>query len=235
MKKTWLILIVGLGVFFACKHQVSYPLVNNDGEPGGGDDTTGTGPKDSVVCFEASILPIFQSNCAKSGCHDAATREEGYVFDSYDGIMKGIEPGDPQHSEIFEAITEDNKDKRMPQPPNAPLTQQQIDLIERWINEGAQNTTNCSDACDASLFTYSGAVRPILDLHCIGCHNNTVQNGGVNLTTYTGVQTVANDGRLEGVINWSPGYPAMPFNGQKLSECNITQIMQWIEAGAPNN
>jgi hypothetical protein len=85
------------------------------------------------------------------------------------------------------------------------------------------------------LFTYSGAVRPILDLHCIGCHNNSVQNAGVNLTTYTGVQTVALDGRLAGVINWDPGYPQMPFGGEKLSDCNITQIMKWIDAGAQNN
>jgi hypothetical protein len=149
--------------------------------------------------------------------------------------MKGLEPGDKNDSEIFEVITESDRDKRMPQPPNAPLTQEQISLIGQWIDEGAKNTTDCSNGCDISVYTYSGAVRPILDLNCIGCHNNSVQNAGVNLTTYAGVQTVANDGRLAGVINWSPGYPQMPFGGEKLSDCNIEQIMQWIGAGAKND
>ena len=230
------VMSIGIIILFACTHQVSQPV--DTGGTTGGDNGGGNGGNnhdDSVICFESEILPIFQSNCAKSGCHDAATHEEGYVLDSYNGIMEGIEPRDPDESEIYEVITEKDKDKRMPQPPNAPLTDQQIGLIERWINEGAQNTTNCSSGCNTELFTYSGAVRPILDLHCIGCHNNSVQNAGVNLTTYTGVQTVALDGRLAGVINWDPGYPQMPFGGEKLSDCNITQIMKWIDAGAQNN
>ncbi|HYK45323.1 MAG TPA: c-type cytochrome domain-containing protein [Parafilimonas sp.] len=229
MKILRLGIVTGIGIIlvFACKHEVFRP-------PDTGGNTGGDNEKDSVICFESQILPIFINNCAVSGCHDAATHEKGYVFTSYDGIMEGIEPGDPEHSKIFEAITSNEKEDRMPKD-TAPLPADQIGVIEQWINEGAHNTTNCFSGCDTSLYTYSAAVRPILDLNCVGCHNNSLQNAGVNLTTYTGVHAVALDGRLSGVINWSVGYPQMPFGGEKLSNCNITQIMKWIDDGAQNN
>src|SRR5258706_8324023 len=171
MKRSWLVIVTGIIVFFACTHQASIPTGNTGGTDtaGGSNNGDGNNHEDSVVCFEAEILPIFQSNCAKSGCHDAVTHEEGYVFDSYNGIMKGIKPGDKNDSKIFEVITETDKDKRMPPPPDTPLTNEQINLIGKWIDEGANNTTNCSNECDASVYSYSGAVRPILDLHCTGC------------------------------------------------------------------
>lgn len=240
MKNRWLLIFMGIMFFFACTHQVINPGNGNDGGNTGGNGGGGGNPGDSLVCFEEDILPLFLSNCAKSGCHDSKTHQEGYVFDSYNNIMrKGIDPGNAANSKIYQVISGqsggDEESDIMPPPPNQPLSKDQVDLIAQWINEGAQNTTNCSNRCDTSSYTYSSAVRPILDLHCIGCHNNSTQNGGVDLTTYTGVQTVAVNGKLAGTINWDPGYPPMPQGGTQLSECNITQIMKWITAGAPNN
>ena len=94
-------------------------------------DTTGTGGKDEV-CFERDVMPILRSNCAMSGCH-AAPGQEGYVFTSYETIMNSrgddddedepaIVPGNPGRSELYEKITEDRADKRMPPPPNNPMT-----------------------------------------------------------------------------------------------------------------
>lgn len=223
-------------LFFACTHQV----VNPDGGNNNGGDTTGTGNGggngDSLICFEEQILPLFQTNCAKSGCHNVSSHKEDYVLDSYDHIVaKGIVAGNHSSSKLYQVLTSNGGEDVMPPWPDKPLSPQQINLIAQWIDEGAQNTTNCSNQCDTSLFTYSGEVRPIIDLHCVGCHNNTTQNGGLNLSTYTGVQTVALNGKLSGTINFQTGYPQMPPGGQKLSDCNITQIMKWIKAGAPNN
>jgi uncharacterized membrane protein len=239
-KKKALLIITGTSLFillfFACKHQVLNPVGSNKN----GGDTTGNGNgggnNDSLVCFEEQILPLFQSNCAKSGCHDAASHQEGYVLDSYSHIVaKGITPGNAKNSKIYQVIKSSGDEDIMPPPPDKPLTNEQINLIAQWINEGAQNTTHCSIGCDTSLFTYSGAVQPVLESHCTGCHNNNTQNGGVNLSTYNGVQTVALNGKLAGSINWSQGYVAMPQGGQKLSDCNIDQIIKWINAGSPNN
>ena len=242
MKNRWLFIVMGILVLFACTHQISNPNggSNGGGNGGGNGNGGGGGGGDSLVCFEEEILPLFQTNCAKSGCHDAKSHQEGYILDSYDNIVsRGIDPGNASGSKLYQVLSAqrgaEEDDEVMPPPPNQPLAQAQIDLIGQWIDEGAQNTTNCSNVCDVSLYTYSGAVRPILDVHCVGCHNNTTQNGGVNLATYTGVQTVALNGKLAGVITGAAGFPQMPPNGQTLSDCNITQITEWINSGAPNN
>ena len=113
MKNVRLIVAIGIGLFIACTHQVSGPTTGTGGDTGGNNNNGGNGggdnQGDSVICFESEILPIFLSNCAKSGCHDAASHEEGYVFDSYNGIMKGIKPGDPNDSEIFERSRKQKK------------------------------------------------------------------------------------------------------------------------------
>lgn len=230
MKKTAVIIILSSALIFACKHQVL--------NPGGGGDNGG----DNLVCFEADILPIFQSNCAKSGCHDAETAQDGYIFDSYDNIVrKGIKPGNAEDSKVYKVMIETGDD-RMPPDGYPPLSKTQTDLVAQWINEGAQNTTGCGEACDETIYTYSGAVRPILDKHCVGCHNSSDAGGGIDLTvydgstgTYDGVKQVALDGRLLGAINWEPGFSKMPQGSDKLSDCNISQITKWVNDGAPNN
>jgi hypothetical protein len=206
--------------FFACKHEIP---VNPGGEGSNG------------VCFESDILPIFQSNCAKSGCHDAASREEGYQLDSYANIVaRGIRSGNAGNSELYEVLVEDGDD-RMPQAPNAPLTAAQITLIATWINEGARNTSNCGSACDSTQFTYTAGVKPILQTHCLGCHSGTAASGGfVPLDIYDGVREQALFGALYASITHT-GINPMPKNGAKLSDCKIAIIRKWIDAGAPNN
>jgi hypothetical protein len=207
------------------------------GGTGGGGNTGGsTNPSDTALCFRRDILPIFQSNCAKSGCHDAASAQDGFVFTSYQTITsRKFEPGDPWDTELFEKITETDPGEIMPPPPNAPLTQDQIGKIYRWIAMGAPNTTNCGSGCDTSDVTFSAKIKPMLDLTCKGCHNSTSASAGVNLDNYAGVNAVATNGKLLSVIKQLPGYPAMPKGGTKLSDCQIRQVELWISAGAQNN
>lgn len=40
--------------------------------------------------FSADIKPIFDVNCATSGCHDATTKAGGYDFSGYAGISGGV-------------------------------------------------------------------------------------------------------------------------------------------------
>lgn len=240
MKKSVFLILIFVILVYACKHQV----VNITNGTGGGNHGGGSGggTNDSTICFESDILAIFQSNCAQSGCHNATSHQDGYVFDSYENIVKkGINPGDANGSKVYEVMIETGDD-RMPPAGNKPLTKNQTDMVAQWINEGAENTTNCGTACDETLFTYSGAVKPILDLHCTGCHNSSNSGGGVDLSIYDGtgsgnlgVKQVALNGKLVGTITWAPGFSKMPQGGDKLIDCNISQITQWVNAGAPNN
>lgn len=89
--------------------------------------------------------------------------------------------------------------------------------------------------CDTANVTYSGTIEPIMQDHCNSCHSEASPSGGVVTETYQGLKIVADDGRLYGAVNHIGGYAPMPQNQPKLSECKLTQIDIWLNAGAPNN
>jgi Fe-S cluster biogenesis protein NfuA len=203
----------------------------NAGAPNDGGSTN---LKDSV-CFENEILPILNSYCAKSGCHDAITHKEGYNLADYASVMTIVKPGNPNGSKLIEVMKKADEDK-MPPAGNTAPTAEQITLIEQWITEGAQTGIDCNvGGCDTANVTFSGTIVPILQGNCIGCHSAPVGSGGVILTTYADVLTVVNNGKLWGAVNFSPGFIGMPYNGSKMNDCNIAKIRIWINAGAPDN
>lgn len=90
--------------------------------------------------------------------------------------------------------------------------------------------------CDTNAVTYSGTVVPLLQSGgCLGCHSGGAPSGNISLTTYANVNAVAQNGKLYGVINHSPGFSPMPQGGNKLNACNISKIKAWIDAGSINN
>lgn len=227
MKKIILAILLFLfviGITNSCKHEpIAIPLQNNPN------------PEPGLVCFETEILPLFQSNCAKSNCHDASSHEKGYIFDNYTNIIsKDIIPGNAANSKVYEVLFETGNDK-MPPSPNPDLTSVQKALIGRWINEGAQNTSNCGTTCDTGNFKFSTAISIITSTYCIGCHGGTTPAAGINLTNYSGVAAVAQSGRLYNAITHTQGYSPMPKNAQKLNDCQIIQVRKWIDDGTPNN
>jgi mono/diheme cytochrome c family protein len=193
------------------------------------------GVKDSV-CYRNEIQPIINSNCAKGGCHDAATHAAGYDLTSYFNVLDLVKPGKPDKSKLIEVISGQGEEA-MPPAPNDPLNQEQVGLIRQWILEGAGLNIDCniSIPCDTLSVSYSGTVEPIIQNSCLGCHSSAGTGGGIMLTSYSTVRQQIDNGRLWGAVNWQQGYVAMPQNGSKLSDCNIAQIGIWIRQGAPNN
>jgi len=96
-------------------------------------------------------------------------------------------------------------------------------------------TTPSSSPCDTVNMTFSTDIQPILQANCYRCHGNGIVNGGVTLDTYAGVKIVAEGGELLGAITHAAGYPPMPDDGGKLSDCDINKIKDWINRGASNN
>ena len=236
-------------LFSSCQHD---PGVN-PGDPGTPVDTTqnpvdtssngGNGvPCDpQIVYFNTEVLPILRSNCAKSGCHDAITHQEGIILDSYQNVMNSdddlVDPYDLNDSELFEMITENDPDDVMPPPPNQRLTADQINIIATWILQGAQNLT-CDEntgACDTDNISYAGFVAPLLQNTCVGCHSGSAPGGGILLNSHANVRTVALNGRLYGAISHASGYQPMPRGGGRLAQCTIDKIKGWIDDGAPDN
>lgn len=208
------VLIMALLVVPGCKHE---PLLKLTAE-------------DSAICFERDVLPIFVSNCAKSGCHDPATAEEELILDNYSGIMAGgIKPGDPNDSRMYKELSTG----KMSRPQFGNLNQAQKDIIKKWIQLGAKNTTNCPTDCDSTKFTFSGAINPMIQQLCVGCHKPGSISGGVDLSTHASVQTVAINGKLVASLKRTTNW--MPQGGKKLSDCQIRQFEKWVAGGALND
>jgi len=184
------------------------------------------------ICFERDILPIFNSKCASSGCHDANSSAEGYVLDSYKHITNsGISKGHPSSSKLYNIII----DGEMPPRRSPKLTTNEINLIRDWIADGAKNGINCASVCDSAKFTFAAVILPMMNKYCVGCHSSGNPSGNVDLSTYVGVKNsiTQNQGLLMS-LNQNGYYP-MPKGGNKLSACEINQVKNWINAGAPNN
>ncbi|MFM1897952.1 MAG: hypothetical protein RL577_192 [Bacteroidota bacterium] len=216
--RTFLLIVAVLAVA-SCKHESQNP----DAPTGTADD----------ICFERDILPIFQSNCAMSGCHDASTQADGVQLTSYSTIMNTgeIEPGKPNSSEAYREIA----NGKMPPYGYTPLSQAQKDLLYKWIADGAKNGVDCPSTCDSNTYTYSGAVSKIMAQRCVGCHSGSNASGGIDLSSHAAVKAQATRGALLGSIQGKSPWKFMPQGGTSLSDCEIAQIRKWMEAGTPND
>lgn len=247
-----ILFLAGIWMMFlpSCEHEPLDPVIPDPGDTienpidtmnvdTMGVDTMGVPCDSNVVYFNKDILPILNSTCAKSGCHDAASHEEDLILDSYQNVMAAniVKPNDLDGSDLYKVITSSDPDKRMPQPPNTKLTTNQILIISKWILLGAKDLSCDQSAglCDTSNVSYSGFVVPLITNYCIGCHSGAAPSGNLSLSSYPGIQTVALNGKLLGAITWTNGYVKMPKNSNKLSACNINKIKAWINDGAQNN
>jgi len=224
-------------VVSSCKHEVPTPATDNSGNGGNGGGGNNTNPCDSdSVYFAMQILPLFQSNCAMSGCHSASNPQDGVNLTSYQAVMNSgvISAGSPGNSDLYEAITETDPDKIMPPPPRTPLTSQQIQMIQTWIQQGARNLY-CDGGCDTTNVTWTNTIRPLINLKCVGCHQGASPGGNYDLSTHAGVAAVAANGKLMGAVRHLSGFSAMPKNQAKLPQCDIDKLQIWVNDGAPNN
>ncbi len=184
-----------------------------------------------TVYFQNTILPLVVSSCGTTGCHDKASARDGVILTDYSSIMTTgkIKPGDPNDSEFFESLTDD--EDVMPPPPNESFNNGQIQLIKDWILQGAKNN-QCNDGCDTTNVTFTATIWPMMQNYCTGCHSAGSPGGGIAITGYGDLVTLAGDGSLMGSVRYESAYSNMPTN-QPLSECNINLLQKWIDDGFP--
>jgi hypothetical protein len=91
---------------------------------------------DTVVCtgaiptYKVDIKPIMDASCAFSGCHNTATKAEGYDLSTYAGTVAGAGKdaflGSIQHKSGY---------KSMPQG-GTKLSQDILDKVACWVQNG---------------------------------------------------------------------------------------------------
>lgn len=91
-------------------------------------------PQAPKVDFQRDIEPIFAAHCA--GCHGAAKMMSGLRLDDKKLTLRVITAGDGKNSRLVHRLLGEGGEARMPMN-GAPLKAEQIALIKRWIDEGA--------------------------------------------------------------------------------------------------
>ncbi len=227
MKRKIILILTALGLVFiiTCRHQpneIPTPTSSN-----GNGNGNGSGNVKDSVCFAEEILPLLISNCAKAGCHDATTHQEGINLTSYGNVMSTISASD-----LMNSVHGTGGIDIMP-PANAPpaLTSSQINLLQAWVNQGMLNGIDCQCNIDTNNVTFSGVIFPMFQANCLGCHTSSTPI----LTNYSLIKFQLDTGRLYNAINHLGGVPPMPQNSPQLSSCRIIAFNKWVNAGAPNN
>ena len=208
------------------------------------------------VDFNRDIAPIFEKSCIT--CHNANLAQAKLRLDSEAAVLAGgvsgpvIVPGKSGDSLLVKRILGTTDSPRMPMG-GAALPAEQVQLIRRWIDDGAftavqaakkpqpaENATP-ADAAPSSLF--AAQVRPILASRCYVCHGPETQQNGLRLDSLAAVLKGSASGRIV-----MPGHsdqsrlmrrlqaqerPLMPYGGPPLSADEIAVIRKWIDLGAP--
>ena len=93
------------------------------------------------IDFENDVLPILENNCLH--CHGEDEQESGLRLDRRGYMLRGgdsglaaLVPGKPDKSYLIEVINHVDPDMAMP-PDEDKLPAEEIELITRWIKEGA--------------------------------------------------------------------------------------------------
>ena len=100
---------------------------------------------DKPVSYYEQVRPIFQAHC--QGCHQPAKSNGDYVMTDFARLVEGGEseeaavvPGKPDESYLFQLIVPTDGEAEMPKG-EKPLSKAEIDLVRRWISQGAADDT----------------------------------------------------------------------------------------------
>src|SRR5262249_48150317 len=111
------------------------------------------GPK--PVDFAHDIVPLLKARCSK--CHTNGEYKGSFSLDTRAAILKAkaVVPGKSANSELFQRISSDDPDRRMP-PKGDRLTAKEVALVKSWIDEGLK----WEEGFTFKAATYVAPLRP---------------------------------------------------------------------------
>ncbi|CAN5871968.1 hypothetical protein BH11MYX2_BH11MYX2_08620 [soil metagenome] len=96
----------------------------------------GTSPDERPVTIEEVSLGILAPTCGQVQCHSTTTRTAGYAFDTLAASKKALlelTQDTAARSKLIEVMRESGGSRM---PPDSPLAEEDITLIETWIDAG---------------------------------------------------------------------------------------------------
>ncbi|HVW86631.1 MAG TPA: DUF1553 domain-containing protein [Bryobacteraceae bacterium] len=100
--------------------------------------------------YDRDVRPILSENCFPCHGQDSKKRMAGLRLDSFEtatadrGGHVALSPGKPESSEIYKRITADKSRRMPPVFSNRNLTEEQIAILKRWIEEGGKYNAHWS-------------------------------------------------------------------------------------------
>ncbi|HSZ71638.1 MAG TPA: c-type cytochrome domain-containing protein [Cytophagaceae bacterium] len=95
-----------------------------------------------TVSFSRNVLPVFNTYCSTSGCHSGSSPSGNLNLESsqaYAQLMKRgsgyIDTSNPNNSVLYSSLISQSN----PMPLNGRLDDCTINLIVKWMNQGAKN------------------------------------------------------------------------------------------------
>ncbi|MGK0218741.1 MAG: hypothetical protein ACI9HE_002236 [Planctomycetota bacterium] len=101
------------------------------------------------VSFARDVLPIMRAQC--QACHQPAKAEGGIILMNHAQLLVSIDemplvvPGKPEESLLLDLIIADGDTPPEMPVDRPPLTEQQVELIKRWIAAGAPDDSIAED------------------------------------------------------------------------------------------
>lgn len=223
---------------------------------------SGGKPVAQEVSFEKQIAPVLTQRCGS--CHGANNPRGGLRLNTFAGLEAGgqggplLVVGNPNTSRIMQRLVSANPRQRMPQGNGGPLTPAQIQLIGRWIAEGAKydgtdktaaiGTSSTRPAVEIQMATgnetvsFTKDIAPFMVNLCMRCHSGNSPRSGFSLQTFEQLMQGGDSGRvviagnLEGSRLWDLVGKQDPIKmppGQALiTRTNWNNLRTWIEEGA---
>lgn len=117
-------------------------------------------PAVALTNFADHVKPIFQARCMK--CHNADKAKSGLNLATFATTMEGgsggpsVVPGDPDGSRLLALITQ-AEEPVMP-PSGDPLSAEQIEIIRKWIADGAPADSKSKGMAKKEVKEDDGAV-----------------------------------------------------------------------------
>lgn len=97
----------------------------------------GTTPDERPVSFEVVSLSVLAPSCGQVQCHSSTSNIQGYAFDTLDGAraaLRRLAGATASQSKIVEVMRASGGERM---PPDAPLAEEDIQLVEAWIDAGS--------------------------------------------------------------------------------------------------
>ncbi|MEW5978324.1 MAG: DUF1553 domain-containing protein [Acidobacteriota bacterium] len=105
----------------------------------------GTAGSESAVDFQRKVRPILSDNCFHCHGPDPNTRLADLRLDTREGVFQArpagspVVPGNAKASLVYQRISDPDPARRMPPAfSHKTLSQDQIEIIRQWIDQGAQ-------------------------------------------------------------------------------------------------